>query len=60
MGRWKRCNDKLLHEENHRSVFEDGVPNDGLTQGISRNDVKVSSSGVQKGKTSGMYGIQVE
>ena len=30
MGRWKGNFDKLLNEENHRSVFEDGVPNDGL------------------------------
>ena len=36
MGRWKGYFDKLLHEENHRSVSEDGVPNDGLAQGISR------------------------
>ena len=37
MGRWKGYFDKLLNEENHRSVFEDDVPNDGLTQGIGRN-----------------------
>ena len=32
MGRWKVYFDKLLNGENHRFVFEDGVPNDGLTQ----------------------------
>ena len=37
MGRWKGYFDKLLNEENHWSVScEDGVPNDGLTQGISK------------------------
>ena len=32
MVRWKGCIDKLLNEENHRSVFEDEVPNDGYTR----------------------------
>ena len=32
--------DKLLNGENHRFVFEDGVPNDGLTQAIGRNEVR--------------------
>ncbi len=35
-GRWKGGFDKLLDEENHKSVFVDEVPNDGLTQGISK------------------------
>ena len=30
-----------MNGENHRFVFEDGVPNDGLTQGIDRNEVSV-------------------
>ena len=36
-GRWKRYFDKLLSGENHMFVSEDGVSNDGLTQGIVRN-----------------------
>ena len=62
MGRWKGCIDKLLNEENHWSVFENAVPNDGYTpvQGISRNEVNVMLSGMTKGKTTGMYGIPVE
>ena len=32
---------KKLNEENPRPIFDDGVPNEGLTQGISRNEVKV-------------------
>ena len=39
MGRCKGYVDKLLNGENHRFVSEDGVPNDGLTQGIVRNEV---------------------
>ena len=31
---WTGYFDKLLNGENHRFVFEDVVPNDGLTQGI--------------------------
>ena len=38
MGRWKGYFDKLLNGENHRFVSEDGVPNDGLTQGIGSNE----------------------
>ena len=52
--------DKLLNEENHRSVIEDGVPNDDLTQGISRNEVKVTLSRMKKAKTTAMGGIPVE
>ena len=42
IGRWKGYFDKLLSEENHRSICDDGVPNQGLTQGIRRNEVKVA------------------
>ena len=38
LGRWKGYFDKLLNGENHR-VDPDGVPNDGLTQRIGRNEV---------------------
>ena len=39
MGRWKGYFDKLLKGDNHRFVSEERVPNDGLTQGIGRNEV---------------------
>ena len=32
IGRWKGYFDKLPNEENPRSIFDDGVPNEGLTQ----------------------------
>ena len=56
----QRVFDKLLNEENHRSVFQGGVSNDGSSQGISRNYVKVTLSGMKKGKTTGIYGIPAE
>ena len=41
--KWKGYFDNLLNEENPRYIFGDGVPNEGLTQGISRNDRGQSS-----------------
>ena len=38
LGRWKGYFDKLLNGENNR-FDHDGVPNDGLTQQIGRNEV---------------------
>ena len=54
--RWKGYFDKLLNEENPRSIFDDGVPNEELTQGISRDDVKVAISRMKNGKATGMDG----
>ena len=42
------------------SVFEDGVSNDGFTNGISRNEVEVAISRMKNGKITGMDGIPVE
>ena len=58
IGRWKGHFDKLLNEEDHRSICDDGVPNQGLTQGISRNDVKVAISRMKKGKATEWTGFQ--
>ena len=50
---------KLLNGEKHRFVFEDGVPNDGLTHGIGRNEVRVtlSISRIKKGEKTEIDGI---
>ena len=48
------------NEENSTSIFDDGVPNERLTQGISRNEVKVAISRMKNGKATGMDGIPVE
>ena len=53
MGIWKGCFDKLLNGEKHRFVFEDGVPNDGLTQGIGRNEVRVHVITNEEGRDNG-------
>ena len=42
------------------SVFDYRVPDQGLTQGISRNEVKVGISRMKTGKSSGIDGILVE
>ena len=60
IGRWKGYFDKLLNEDNPRSLFDDGVPNEGLTQGISRNEVKLAISRMKNGKATGVDGIPVE
>ena len=57
MGRWKGYFDKQLNGENHRFVFDDGLPNDGLPQGIGRNKVRVTLSRMKKGETTEMDGI---
>ena len=60
IGRWKGYFDKLLNEDNPRSIFDDGVPNERLTQGISRNDVNVAISRMKNGKATIIDGIPVE
>ena len=47
----------LLNGEYHRFVFEDGVPNDGSTQGIGKNEVRVTLSRMKRGETTEMDGI---
>ena len=36
------------------------MPNEGLTQGISRDEVKIAISRMKNGKATGMDGIPVE
>ena len=59
IGRWKGYFDKLLNDGNPRSIFDDGVPNERLTQEISKNEVKVAISRIKNGKATGMGGIPV-
>ena len=58
--RWKAYFGKLLNEENPRTVFGDGVPNEGLTQAINRKEVEVALKGMKLGKAMGPDGIPVE
>ena len=41
--------DKLVNEENPRTVFGDGVPNEGLTPAINRKEVEVALTGMKLG-----------
>ena len=41
MERWKGYYGKLLNEENPRTFFRDGVPNEGLTRVINSEEVEV-------------------
>ncbi|XP_068235722.1 uncharacterized protein [Palaemon carinicauda] len=38
--RWKTYFEGLLNEENPRTVFEDGLPNEAVTIGVTRREVK--------------------
>ena len=40
--RWKGYYGNMLNEENQRTVFGDGVPNEGLTPAINRKEVEVA------------------
>ena len=58
--RWKGYNGKLLNEENPRTLFGDGVPNEILIPAINRKEVEVALKGMQHGKAMGPDGIQVD
>ena len=51
---------KLLNEENPRTVFGDGVPDEGLTPAINRKEVAVALKGMKHGKAMGPDVIPVE
>ena len=51
---------KLLNEENPRTVFGDGVSNEGLAPAINREEVEVALKGMTLGKAIGPDGIPVE
>ena len=58
--RWKGYFGKLLNEENPRTVFGDGVPNEGLTPAINREEVEVALKGMKHGNAMGPDGIRME
>ena len=49
-SRWESYFNHLLNEENPRVVFGDGVPNEGITSGISREEVKEALKKMKSGK----------
>ena len=59
-NRWEAYFDRLLNEENPRVVFGDGVPNEGITSGISRDEVKRALKKMKNGKACGPDEIPAE
>ena len=57
---WKVYYGKMLNEENSRTIFGDGVPNEGLTPAINRKEVEVAHKGMKNGKAMGPDEIQVD
>ena len=58
--RWGAYFDHLLKEENLRTVFGDGVLNEGLTPEISRKDVEAALKKMKNGKATGTDNILAE
>ena len=59
-NRWREYYNKLLNEENPRSVRGNGTANDRAVQNISRREVRRALSKMKKGKAVGPDGIPVE
>ena len=51
--RWKGYYGKLLNEENPRTVFGDGVPNEELTGGTQRNETR-KGNGTRRNSSGGL------
>ena len=45
--RWIGYYGKLLNEENQRRVLGDGMPNEGLTPAINREEIEVGLKGMK-------------
>ena len=52
-SRWKQYFERLLNEENQRTLYGDGVPNFGVTKEIERQEVKEALERMKDGKATG-------
>ena len=59
-SRWKTYFERLLNEENPRTVFEDGHANEGLCPIVTRCEVKQALKRMKNGKATGPDKIPVE
>ena len=51
--RWQQYFGNLLNEENERYIRGNGIPNQGVVQDISRDEVVASLGKMKKGKVPG-------
>ena len=51
--RWRECFEELLNEENSRTVFEDGTPNENMMPLVSRGEAKGCTKQDEEWKGSG-------
>ena len=58
--RWEQYFEHLLNEENQRVVVGDGIPNQGLTSDINREEVKRGLRKVKDGRVTNPDNIPVE
>lgn len=58
--RWVEYFNHLLNEENERVVFEDDVPNRGVTTSISREEAIVAVQKMKSGKVTGRNETPIE
>ena len=58
--RWESYFNRLLNEENPRVVFGNGAPNEGITPGICREEVRKALYKMKNGKACGPDEIPVE
>ncbi|XP_068242147.1 uncharacterized protein [Palaemon carinicauda] len=59
-GRWKQYFERLLNEENPRSIIVDENPNFGMVRDINREEIKITLSKMKNGKAMGPDEIPVE
>ena len=59
-SRWEAYFERLLNEENPRTVFEDGHPNEAVTTALTRREVERAVKKMKNGKATGPDRIPVE
>ncbi|XP_068219909.1 uncharacterized protein [Palaemon carinicauda] len=58
--RWETYFEGLLNEENPRTVFEDGLPNEPVTIGVTRRELEQAVKKMKNNRAAGPDNIPVE
>ncbi|XP_068234267.1 uncharacterized protein [Palaemon carinicauda] len=58
--RWETYFEGLLNDENPRTIFEDGLPNEIVTIGVTRREVEQAVKKMKYSKAAGLDNIPVE